>query len=227
MIRRELVICLMILSISFGTAITGCDAADDNMSPTSESDDLSLSSSGQALKSDGVITAEDGETTATTVCESGVNNGPLPDGCTKIEGGQIGQEALVVNIDGVAVNMDSWVVKDGEDGEFVGFEYTVGGAEICVAVKSGGDISVAEGDGSWVNPNGTAGPQAHAISNVVFCLSNIDDTDGDTEDGDLDDSEDDGDDSDGDDSDGDNSDSDDSDGDESDGDDSDGTISYE
>ena len=52
----------------------------------------------------------------------------------------------------------------------MGFEYDVAGGIVCTAVKSGRDISVTDGSDAWVNPNGTDGPTAPAISNIVFCV---------------------------------------------------------
>lgn len=97
-----------------------------------------------------------------------VNTGPLPAGCTKLEGNEIGQDGVQASFSGTTVTIDSWRTKDGESGEYIGFTYTAT-QQVWLSVKCGGDIFQQNGDGSWVNPNGTAGPEAHAISNVVCC----------------------------------------------------------
>lgn len=106
------------------------------------------------------------------------NNGPLPSHCAKIEGSQIGKEGIVIDVDGTEVTITDWTSKDGEKGEFVGFEYSVDGETIAVSVKAGNETFQEGETGSWQNEFGTSGPKAKGISNVVFCLDLSCDDDG-------------------------------------------------
>lgn len=101
----------------------------------------------------------------------GPNTGALPAGCVKIDSDMIGAVPVSASVDGVTVTIIGWTEKDDEPGEYIGFDYIVdGGSFDTVSVKSGQDISeMAATGGSWVNPNGTSGSGAKAISNIVFC----------------------------------------------------------
>lgn len=105
---------------------------------------------------------------ASTQSHPDVNTGPLPEGCIKIEGGQIGIEGLELELEGQSITISDWIAKGGSPGEYVGFSYET---ELCgfVSIKSGRDIDAEDFDGSWVNPNGTSGRNAKGISNIVFC----------------------------------------------------------
>ena len=140
---------------------------------------------------------DDDDDNGASNCE-GVNTGPLPDDCAKIEDGQIGEDGIVIHLNDITITIIAWIEKDGEPDEYVGFEYEVVGGDVCVAVKSGGDISIEEGTGIWINPNGTFGPDAHGISNIVFCEAEggDDDDDDDDDDDNNDDNDDDDDDND-------------------------------
>jgi hypothetical protein len=108
-----------------------------------------------------------GEQTDCVKPDRGVNNGPLPEGCTKIEGGEIGT-ATTVTAGGTTITITGWITKDGEEGEYVGFTYTSStGAHITI--KAGTQVYEEDGDGTWIHPAGTSGPDASAISNIVFC----------------------------------------------------------
>jgi hypothetical protein len=92
--------------------------------------------------------------------------------CYKFENGDIGTVNVSATIGGLTVTIRQWKQKIGAPGEYVGFTYTVSGGDVddvTVSVKSGTDVDEAVGDGSWVNPNGTSGPNAHGISNITFC----------------------------------------------------------
>jgi len=90
------------------------------------------------------------------------------DGCVKIEGADIGVNGITVTLGGVSVEFTSWLTKDGEDGEFVGF--TLSGSAVFF-IKAGNNADdLFEGSGtSWVNPNGTSGSAAKGISNIQIC----------------------------------------------------------
>jgi hypothetical protein len=90
------------------------------------------------------------------------------DNC-KIEGSDIGVEGLVVKLGRASVTFDQWVAKDGESGEYVGFSFSVSGADrVGYIVKAGGESYHSE-DNTWQHPNGSGGSEASAISNVDFC----------------------------------------------------------
>jgi hypothetical protein len=95
------------------------------------------------------------------------STGPVPAGCVRIEGDDIGQVGRVVTVGGVDIEIVAWTPKDGEDGELVGFQLAPG-ANVAFAVKTGGETHQAEGT-AWVHPAGTKGPEVPAISNVTFC----------------------------------------------------------
>ena len=99
--------------------------------------------------------------------DRGINNGSLPEGCTKIEGSEIG-EPQTLTAGGVTVEITGWISKDGEPGEYVGFTYTADGAT-DITIKAGQEVFVEDGDGTWIHPSGTFGSEVGAISNVVIC----------------------------------------------------------
>jgi|GEM_PF-5322018 len=76
----------------------------------------------------------------------------------------------------LSITIDNWVRKDDSGGEYVGFEIveaTVSGEPVALddiryIVKAGGECYRGSG-AEWVNPNGTSGPEAKAISHITFC----------------------------------------------------------
>ena len=90
------------------------------------------------------------------------------EGCVKIEGADIGVNGITVTLGGSSVAFTSWITKDGEAGEFVGF--TLSGSAVFF-IKAGNNADdLFEGSGtSWVNPNGTSGSAAKGISNIQIC----------------------------------------------------------
>jgi len=102
----------------------------------------------------------------------GVNTGPLPDGCTKIEGMDIGSNGIMVGFGMNEAIVESWFLKD-DGSDYVDFDYTVTSTPAYVSVKAGRDIfvdlAVGTSTQAFRNPNGTMGPAAKGISNVVFC----------------------------------------------------------
>jgi hypothetical protein len=99
--------------------------------------------------------------------ERGVNNGDLPEDCTKIEGSDLGSP-VTLTAGGVTVEITGWISKDGEPGEYVGFTYTADGPT-DITIKAGTEVFVEDGDGTWIHPAGTFGSDAGGISNVVVC----------------------------------------------------------
>jgi hypothetical protein len=98
-----------------------------------------------------------------------INNGPLPAGCIKTEGGDHGQlQSLVVG--GSYIEFTGWISKDDKsEGEYVGFTYNAP-AGTFISIKAGGESHIEDDDdGVWTHPNGTYGPEASAISNIVIC----------------------------------------------------------
>lgn len=98
-----------------------------------------------------------------------INNGPLPEGCIKIEGGELGRTDLELDVGSGTVRITGWSNKDGEAGEYIGFTYETDLGGGFLSVKAGGESYRETYDGDWVHPNGTSGPTASGISNVVFC----------------------------------------------------------
>jgi len=98
--------------------------------------------------------------------DGAINTGTLPEGCSKIEGDQIGEKDIQVTVNGIEVTFTSWKSKDGEAGDFIGFDY-VSSAPVCVSVKASTLRFVATQAGSWTYPQDTGKP--HGISNVVIC----------------------------------------------------------
>jgi hypothetical protein len=97
-----------------------------------------------------------------------INNGPLPEGCTKTEGDDLGRmQALTAG--GSTIEFTGWISKnDSGEGEFVGFTY-VAPAGTFISIKAGGESHIEDGDGAWTHPAGLSGPEASAISNIVVC----------------------------------------------------------
>ncbi len=95
----------------------------------------------------------------------GESGGGDRDDC-EIEGGASGRGGASVTVGDTTVVFEGWVQKDGEPGEFVGFDLNVDG--IPYKVKTGGEVW-ADSSAEWRHPNGTGGPEVPGISNVDFC----------------------------------------------------------
>ena len=94
-------------------------------------------------------------------------NGPAE--CVKLQAGALEAGALFV-LNGVEVTVLELVYKDGKsDGEIIGFLVSANGSGLSYLVKAGGEGYYGT-DASWVNPNGTSGPDASAISHVTICI---------------------------------------------------------
>lgn len=85
--------------------------------------------------------------------ESSINTGPLPEGCVKVEGSDLGVAPLDLGF----VQITAWGTNS--EGEYISVHWS-GDAE--VSVKAGRDSFPAEGP-CFTTPNGKG------ISNVVFC----------------------------------------------------------
>ena len=96
----------------------------------------------------------------------------LPDYCYRVEDAQIGQEGLQVSVSDLVVTVQSWIPKDDNPNEFVGFTYTFSGDDVLVLVKAGQDVFAAQGTGNWIHPGGTSGNEVKGIGPIVFCDAN-------------------------------------------------------
>jgi hypothetical protein len=94
------------------------------------------------------------------------STGPVPKGCVKIEGSDIGKAPQLLSFSGMNLTIDSWRAKD-DGGDFVGFSFTASG-NVAYAVKAGTETFASSGT-TWVHPKGTGGPAAKGISNITFC----------------------------------------------------------
>jgi hypothetical protein len=120
--------------------------------------------------------ADFGDTNSSVKGGQGVDQ----EGC-KIEGSQIGQDGLALDLGSRTLTFSNWIPKTGSPGEYAGFKLSlVGGGGIHYIVKSGGELHPSE-TMSWVHPNGPDGyDKTPGISNVDFCqCDNYDDGDGD------------------------------------------------
>jgi hypothetical protein len=98
------------------------------------------------------------------------------EGC-KIEGSQIGQIGLAIDLGSRTLTFSKWLPKTGSPGEYAGFNLTLaGGGEIHYIVKAGGELHPSESM-SWLHPSGVnGGDKTPAISNVDLCqCDNYDD----------------------------------------------------
>lgn len=95
------------------------------------------------------------------------STGKVPEGCTRIEGGDIGQAPQTLAFGAITLTITRWVDKDGEPGEKVGFSFSATGP-VTYAVKAG-KRTFASTSTSWTHPAGTSGSEASGISNVTFC----------------------------------------------------------
>jgi hypothetical protein len=91
--------------------------------------------------------------------------------CVKIEHGDLKLGASFT-LGGVTVTITDLQTKGDSDGELIGF--TVSGSGVSYLVKAGGDGYYGTSP-SWVNPNGTSGSKAHAISHVTICVGDTSD----------------------------------------------------
>lgn len=114
-----------------------------------------------------------GGRSSAALCSSGSialairSTGPVPAGCVKIEGSQIGQAPQTLSFSGITLTITGWTDKDGQPGEQVGFTFT-SSAPVLYAVKAS-TRTFADSATSWVHPEGTSGPAANGISNITFC----------------------------------------------------------
>jgi hypothetical protein len=109
-----------------------------------------------------LVYREDGTLDPTSI----PSTGPVPPGCVRIEGGQIGQAGLVVDVNGTSVTVTGWTNKEGE-AEEIGFAIATSNG-VAYAVKAGGETHYGNAS-SWSHPGGNAGPEAPGISNITFC----------------------------------------------------------
>lgn len=108
------------------------------------------------------------------LCEMGTlglaikSTGPVPEGCVKIEGADIGVAPQTLTAGGTTVTITGWTEKTDSPGEYVGFTYTTTGAGSAFAVKAATRTFVSD-TSPWVHPDGTSGSAANGISNITFC----------------------------------------------------------
>lgn len=144
-------------------ALLACNGAGDDGESTGQSPGRQMRAPGEATSGAGGASSA-GVADPTTI----PSTGPVPDGCVRIEGADIGRAGLVVELLDRTVTFAGWTEKDGE-GEVVGFTITSSGP-VAYAVKSGGETDYGT-SATWVNPNGTRGPAAAGISNITLCPS--------------------------------------------------------
>lgn len=87
--------------------------------------------------------------------------------CAKIEGAQIGVENVTLEVGSKTIRFHSWVAKDGNPGEFMGFSIETSGT-LVTRVKAGGETYNVAGDG-WLHPTYSANGVGSAVSNVESC----------------------------------------------------------
>ncbi|HWO26401.1 MAG TPA: hypothetical protein VNO30_47055 [Kofleriaceae bacterium] len=104
------------------------------------------------------------------------NQGIDQEGC-KVEGSQIGQIGLAIDLGSRMLTFSKWIPKSDSPGEYAGFNLTLaGGGEIHYIVKAGGELHPSESL-SWVHPSGiSGGAKTPGISNIDLCqCDNYDD----------------------------------------------------
>ena len=94
------------------------------------------------------------------------STGPVPEGCVRTEGEQIGQN-VTLRFSGLSLAFTGWTNKTGQSGKFVGFAFAASGS-VAYAVKAGLETFYGTAS-SWTHPAGLSGSQAKAISNITFC----------------------------------------------------------
>jgi uncharacterized repeat protein (TIGR01451 family) len=88
----------------------------------------------------------------------------------KIENGEIGTATGIV-VGGAVVTITSWIPKEGEEDEWIGFEYEVTGSLDSMTIKAGTEVFTIDDpgtSGTWIHPDGISGPDAKGISYVLF-----------------------------------------------------------
>lgn len=90
--------------------------------------------------------------------------------CDKIEGSQIGNEGVTLQVGTTLVTIHDWVLKTGETNEYHGFSWDQTGT-VDIYVKAGTETFIASG-ASWLHPG--AGTNAPAISHVEVCQDSDD-----------------------------------------------------
>ena len=98
--------------------------------------------------------------------ESTVYTSPIS--ACKLEGAAIGVNGSTVVVNGVTITFSNWISKQGSPGEYIGF--TIDKPGYIFTVKAGNELLSGMGT-SWINPNGTSGSNAKAISNINFCMN--------------------------------------------------------
>lgn len=96
-----------------------------------------------------------------------VGQGDTPEDICKIEDEQIGQVGAILVYNGVVITFTEWIPKDGEPNEYVGFTFEATGP-VEYKVKAGQDVFI-DNTTTWINPNGTGGPQVKGISHIDVC----------------------------------------------------------
>ena len=97
------------------------------------------------------------------------NTGGAPqEECAKVESLSIDQE---IYINEKIIVISELQIKEGQGSneDVVGFTIDSNSDMVSFLVKSGNEGFTGEGL-SWVNPNGTRGSAAKAISHVIFCI---------------------------------------------------------
>lgn len=92
--------------------------------------------------------------------------------CVKIEDESIGADETTVSVGVATLWIDSWVEKEDSPNEWIGFAWTLSDGPVSIRVKAGPEVFEAlleDESGVWIHPEGTSGPKAKAISNIVFC----------------------------------------------------------
>lgn len=105
--------------------------------------------------------------------------------CVKIEDETLGAEETSLEVGTATLWIDGWVEKDDSPGEWIGFSWTLSGGPVSIRVKAGTEVYEAlleDESGTWIHPEGTEGPRAKAISDVVVCGPE-ENSDGDGDDG--------------------------------------------
>ena len=110
----------------------------------------------------------DGYSGPTVTPEMIPSTGRVPEGCVRIDGGQIGQYATL-SIGTRTITITGWTSKTGTADQYVRFSFEASGP-VAYAVKAG-TRTFTDTVLLWANPGGLSGSQAQAISNITFCAA--------------------------------------------------------
>lgn len=87
--------------------------------------------------------------------------------CASIDGDQLGQLPLTVELGDEAIAFAEWSVPDEQSTDVVGFAAHLPG-DVTFTVKAGDD-EFHSASPRWLHPRGVSGPRVRPVERITFC----------------------------------------------------------